>query len=44
MDLIGSEDKDFVVLDAGHVGLVMGRSAKKSLWPQVSSWLEPRSE
>ena len=44
MDLIGSEDKDFVVLDAGHVGLVMGRSAKKSLWPQVSNWLEPRSE
>jgi polyhydroxyalkanoate synthase subunit PhaC len=44
MNLIGSEDKDFVVLDAGHVGLVMGRSAKKSLWPQVSNWLEPRSE
>ncbi len=44
MDLIGSEDKEFVVLDAGHVGLVMGRGAKKDLWPQVSNWLEPRSE
>ena len=44
MDLIGSEDKEFVVLDAGHVGLVMGRGAKKNLWPQVSNWLEPRSE
>jgi polyhydroxyalkanoate synthase len=43
MDLISSEDKDFVVLDAGHVGLVMGRSAKKGLWPQVSNWLETRS-
>ena len=44
MDLIGSEDKEFVVLDAGHVGLVMGRGAKKDLWPQVSNWLEPRSK
>jgi polyhydroxyalkanoate synthase subunit PhaC len=35
MDLIGSEDKEFVVLDAGHVGLVMGRGAKDDLWPQV---------
>jgi polyhydroxyalkanoate synthase subunit PhaC len=44
MDLIGSEDKEFVVLNAGHVGLVMGRGAKKNLWPQVSNWLKPRSE
>ena len=43
MDLIGSEDKEFVVLDAGHVGLVMGRGAKKDLWPKVSDWLETRS-
>jgi polyhydroxyalkanoate synthase len=28
MDLIGSEDKEFVVLDAGHVGLVMGRGSQ----------------
>ncbi len=44
MDLIGSEDKEFVVLDAGHVGLVMGRGAKKNLWPQTRNWLEPRSK
>lgn len=44
MDLIGSEDKDFVVLDAGHVGLVMGRGAREGLWPQVRDWLEPRSK
>jgi polyhydroxyalkanoate synthase subunit PhaC len=44
IDLIGSQDKEFVVLDAGHVGLVMGRGAKDSLWPKVTGWLESRSE
>jgi polyhydroxyalkanoate synthase len=44
MNLIGSEDKEFVVLEAGHVGLVMGRGAKEGLWPQVSNWLASRSE
>ena len=43
MDLISSEDKEFIVLDAGHVGLLTGRGARKSLWPQVRDWLEPRS-
>ncbi len=36
-------DAGLWVLDAGHVGLVMGRGAKKDLWPQVSNWLKPRS-
>ena len=40
MSLIGSEDKEFFVLDAGHVGLMTGRGAKKGLWPKVSDWLE----
>jgi polyhydroxyalkanoate synthase len=43
MDLVGSEDKEFLVLDAGHVGLLTGRRAKKDLWPRVQSWLESRS-
>jgi polyhydroxyalkanoate synthase len=42
-DLVSSEDKEFFVLDAGHVGLMTGRSAKKNLWPKLSSWLEERS-
>ena len=42
-DLVSSEDKEFLVLDAGHVGLLTGRSAKKDLWPKISSWLEERS-
>ena len=43
MVLVGSEDKEFFVLDAGHVGLMTGRGAKKGLWPKVASWLEERS-
>ena len=43
MELISSEDKEFVVLDAGHVGLVMGRGAREGLWPQTTDWLELRS-
>ena len=44
MDLIGSEDKEMVALDAGHVGLVMGSGARKGLWPQTTNWLEARSK
>ena len=43
MDLISSEDKEFFVLDAGHVGLMTGRGAKKGLWPKIEGWLETRS-
>jgi polyhydroxyalkanoate synthase len=43
MDLVGSVDKEFVELEAGHVGLLTGRGAKKGLWPKVRDWLEPRS-
>lgn len=43
MGLIGSEDKEFVALDAGHVGLVMGSGAKDNLWPKTSEWLADRS-
>jgi polyhydroxyalkanoate synthase subunit PhaC len=43
MDLVSSEDKEFFVLDAGHVGLMTGRGAKKGLWPKLSGWLESRS-
>jgi len=44
MRLIGSKDKEFYVLDAGHVGLVTGSDARKNLWPHLRNWLAPRSE
>jgi polyhydroxyalkanoate synthase subunit PhaC len=43
MELVSSKDKEFFVLDAGHVSLLTGPNAKKDLWPKVSSWLEERS-
>jgi polyhydroxyalkanoate synthase len=43
MGLIRSQDKEFYVLDAGHIGLLTGTDAKKNLWPKIESWLEPRS-
>ena len=44
MSLISSWDKEFFVLDAGHVGLLTGSDAKKGLWPKIQTWLEPRSK
>ncbi len=43
MNLVGSEDKEFLVVDAGHVGLLGGRVAKDELWPRMTDWLKPRS-
>lgn len=43
MRLIGSQDKEFFALDAGHVGLLTGSDAKRNLWPKIHSWLEQRS-
>ena len=43
MNLIGSQDKKFLVLDAGHLGLMAGPVAQEELWPSVRYWLEPRS-
>jgi hypothetical protein len=43
MDLVGSEDKELLVLDAGHVGLMAGPVAREELWPRIGAWLGSRS-
>jgi polyhydroxyalkanoate synthase subunit PhaC len=43
MELVGSEDKEMLVLDAGHVGLMAGPVAREELWPRIGAWLGPRS-
>lgn len=43
MNSVSSRDKEFFTLDAGHVGLLTGGSAKKGLWPKIRTWLEARS-
>ncbi|HEV7127437.1 MAG TPA: alpha/beta fold hydrolase, partial [Ktedonobacterales bacterium] len=41
--LIASGDKEALVLEAGHVGMLTGAEAKRELWPQLRRWLGPRS-
>ena len=43
MDLIGSDDKEFLASDAEHVGLMVGPVAKGKVRPLICEWLKPRS-
>jgi polyhydroxyalkanoate synthase subunit PhaC len=43
IDMVGSTDKQAVVLKGGHVSLVAGGNAIKRLWPQIDIWLAERS-
>jgi poly[(R)-3-hydroxyalkanoate] polymerase subunit PhaC len=43
VELVGSEDKEDVVLKGGHVSLVAGKNAVGRLWPKVAEWLGERS-
>ncbi len=43
IDLIGSEDKEQVVLKGGHVSLIAGPNAVRRMWPMLDKWLGGRS-
>ncbi len=43
IEMIGSSDKQQVVLKGGHVSLVAGGNAIKRLWPQIDRWLGEKS-
>lgn len=43
LDLVGSEEKNELVLKGGHVSLIAGPNAIKRMWPQVNAWLGERS-
>jgi polyhydroxyalkanoate synthase len=42
-DLIGSDDKALIVLESGHIGLVIGSDAHRKPWPRLGAWLVARS-
>jgi poly[(R)-3-hydroxyalkanoate] polymerase subunit PhaC len=42
-NLVGSKDKEFLMLEAGHIGLAVGGKAQKEIWPQACEWLAARS-
>src|SRR5215470_3435682 len=41
--IVGSKDKNEIVLKGGHVSLVAGANAVHRLWPQLDAWLAKRS-
>ena len=41
--MVGSADKDEMVLTGGHVSLVAGGNAVRRLWPNLVQWLGERS-
>ncbi len=42
-ELVGSADKTVIVLESGHIGMVIGSDARAQLWPRLSTWLRDRS-
>ena len=44
IDLVGSEDKHELRLAAGHMGLVVGKTAAKTTVPEIIGFLRTRSE
>ena len=41
--LVGSRDKQEIIVKGGHVGLVAGRGAELRMWPALEDWLAQRS-
>ena len=41
--MIGSDDREQIVLKGGHISLVAGANAVKRMWPTLAGWLAPRS-
>ncbi len=41
--IVGSEDREDVILKGGHVSLVAGKNAMFRLWPRMTDWLSQRS-
>jgi polyhydroxyalkanoate synthase len=44
IDLVGSSDKHELALDAGHMGLVVGRTAARTTVPTILDFLRRRSD
>jgi polyhydroxyalkanoate synthase len=40
---VGSRDIESLSVDAGHVGLVVGGKAQRTVWPQATRWMAARS-
>ena len=43
MPHVGSQDVKSMMINAGHVGLVVGCKAQKTFWPEATRWIADRS-
>ena len=43
VEMVGSKDKEALVMKGGHVSVFAGSGAVKRMWPKLDSWLAPRS-
>ncbi|MEQ8857434.1 MAG: alpha/beta fold hydrolase [Pseudomonadales bacterium] len=43
LELVGSQDKEELVLKGGHVSLIAGPNAVRRMWPRLNHWLAERS-
>ena len=43
LNLVRSDDKEFVIAPGGHAGVVMGKGAQSAVWAVLAAWLAPRS-
>ena len=43
LDLVGSTDKEEILLKGGHVSLIAGPNAVRRMWPRLDTWLSERS-
>jgi polyhydroxyalkanoate synthase len=43
MELVGSQEREELIVKGGHVSVVAGPSAVTRLWPSIDEWLGKRS-
>lgn len=43
LELVGSTDKEEILLKGGHVSLIAGPNAVRRMWPRLAGWLGERS-
>ena len=43
LELVSSQDKQFVIAPGGHAGVVMGNKAQRDVWAVAAEWLSTRS-
>jgi len=44
LELVGSDDITCIDRPGGHIGLMAGSKAREEIWPDISQWLQQRSQ